>query len=341
MRLGFLRRNFGYKLFALLLSIMLYYIASIQLNPSITRDQYVQPVVTQLPSTLVIKERPALIQLTVTGTELDLSQFDKEPLTALVDGALIKPGLNRLPVAVSLPKGVSLKNTTLPLVQISAERKEKREYGVDVDFSGTPPAGQEYTDPVSEPRKVIVQGLLDDLKRIGRIVASVERERDELAVERSVDLYAEDSERRRVEGVEIVPERVNVRVNLRPVPRTKSMFLSVQLIGVPAPGYRIAGYSDPEPSQIVVRGAVEALSSQSSIPLAVDISGIKETVTKTVTVSLPAGMSPQTALPPIQVKVIVEPITAVDAETAPTPSQSPPPPPTPAPKPVTSAGAPP
>ncbi|MBC8135155.1 MAG: hypothetical protein H8F28_04605 [Fibrella sp.] len=328
MRLTFLRRNLGYKMFALVLSIMLYYVASVQQNPRLTRDQYVQPEVMQLPATLVIKERPALIQLTVSGTESELAQLDKDPLTALVDGSQVNPGLNRLPVTVSLPKGVSLNNAALPTVQFSAELKEKQPYSVDVDFSGTPPAGQEYADPIAKPGNVVVQGLEADLKRIGRIVASVEQKQDELTVERSVDLYAEDNQRRRVEGVEIVPEKVQVRVNLRPVPITKIMFLSVKLIGNPAPDYRIVSYSDPSPNQIVVRGAVEALSAQSSIPLRVDISGIKETVTKTVTVALPPGMSPQTALPPIQVRVIVEPTTAVDAGKTATPTPPPSPQPT-------------
>lgn len=323
MRLSFLRRNLGYKLFALVLSIMLYYVASYQQNPRISRDQYVQPEVMQLPPTLVIKERPELIQLTVSGTEVELSQFDKEPLTAFVDGTLVKPGLNRLPVVVTLPKGVALNNASLPIAQFSAELKEKRDYGVDVDFSGTAPAGKEYADGVAKPGSVVVQGLAEDLKRIGRVVASVEREQDELTVERSVDLYAEDSQRRRVEGIEIVPGRVQVRVNLRPVPRTKIMFLSVQLIGKPAVGYRVASYPGAVPNQIVVRGSVEALSAQSEIPLAVDISGIKQTVTKNVTVTLPSGMSPQKALPPIQVRVIVEPDTAVDPGTVPAPAASP------------------
>ena len=329
MRLVFLRRNIGYKLFALVLSSMLYYVASVQQNPRITRDQFVQPEVRQLSDKLVIKERPALIQLSVSGTESDLSKIEKEPLNAMVDGSLVKPGLNRLPVIVSLPKGISLNNVSLPIAQFVAELKEKQEYAVDVDFSGTAPAGQEYTDRIAKPSRVMVQGLAEDLKRIGRVVASVEREQDELAVERTVELYAEDEQHRRVEGIEIVPEKVQVRINLRPVPRTKIMFLSVRLVGTPAKGYRIASYSDPTPSQIVVRGAVEALSAQSSIPLIVDISGVKETVTKTVTVSLPAGMSPQTALPPIQVRVFVEPDT-VDAEKVKVEPTSPPPSPAPA-----------
>lgn len=323
MRLPFLRRNFGYKLFALVLSIMLYYIANNQLNPRVTREQYVQPKIMQLPTNLVVKERPALIQVTVSGSESELSQFDKTPLSAIVDGTLAKPGLNRLPVTISLPKGVSLQNEIMPIAQFAAEVKEKRDYAVDVDFSGTAPAGQMYGEPVPKPGNVIVQGLAEDIKRIGRVVASVERQEDELTVERTVDLFAEDSLRRRVEGVEIIPDNVHVRVNLRPVPITKNMLLTVQLVGNPAPGFRVSGYSTPSPSQIVVRGAVEALSAQSSIPLTVDISGIRQTTTKTVTVSIPPGMSPQKALSPIQVRVIVEPITSVESQDTATPKPSP------------------
>jgi YbbR domain-containing protein len=323
MRLGFLRRNLGYKVFALVLSCMLYYVASVQQNPRVTREQYVQPEVRQLPESLVIKGSPGLVQLSVSGTESDLARIEKEPVKAFVDGSLVKPGLNRLPVMVSVPNGVSL-NSATPTTQFAAELKEKRDYSVDVDFSGTPPAGQEYTDPVAKPGRVMAQGLSDDLKRIGRIVASVEREQNELTVERSVELYAEDEQRRRVDGVEIVPNKVQVRVNLRPIPRTKIMFLSVRLVGSPADGYRIVSVPDPSPNQIEVRGAVEALSARTSIPLFVDITGIKQTVTKTVTVSLPSGMSPQTALPPIQVRVIVEPDTAVDTrKSTPSPAPSP------------------
>lgn len=332
MKLGFLRRNLGYKIFALVLSCMLYYVASVQQNPRITREQYVQPEIQQLPDGLVVKGPPSLVQLSVSGTETDLSRIDKEPLTALVDGSQVKPGLNRLPVRVSVPNGVSL-NSSTPTTQFAAELKEKRPYSVDVDFGGTAPPGQEYADPIAKPGRVMVQGLSEDLKRIGRIVASVEREQNELTVERSVELYAEDEQRRRVDGVEIIPNKVQVRVNLRPVPRTKIMFLSVRLVGTPAPGYRVASVPDPVPNQIEVRGAVEALSAQSSIPLFVDIAGAKETVTKTVTVTLPSGMSPQKALPPIQVRVIVEPDTAVEPG-KPVPTQTPP---APSPSPQSSA----
>ncbi len=334
MRLGFLRRNFGYKLFALVLSCMLYYVASVQQNPRATREQYVQPEVRQLPENLVVKGPPDLVQLSVSGTESDLARIDKEPLKAFVDGTQVKPGLNRLPVMVSVPNGVSL-NGAMPTTQFAAELKVKIPYTVDVDFGGTAPAGQEYTDPVAKPSRVTVQGLSEDLKRIGRIVASVEREQNELTVERSVELYAEDEQRRRVEGVEIIPNKVQVRVNLRPIPRTKYMFLSVRLVGSPANGYRVVSVPDPVPSQIEVRGSVEALSAQSLIPLFVDITGVKQTVTKTVTVTLPSGMSPQKALPPIQVSVIVEPDTAVDTRkpVSASPASSPTPQGSPAPSP--------
>ena len=182
--------------------------------------------------------------------------------------------------------------------------------------------------------EVTVQGLAEDLKRVGRVAASVERERDELAVERNVDLYAEDDQHRRVDGIEITPARVKVRVNLRPVPTTKTMLLSAELVGKPAPGYRIATY-DVSPAQIVVRGAVEALSAQSSIPVTVDVSGIKASQTKAVTLALPPGMSPQKTLPVFQVRLIVEPIPAVEG-TKPI-AASPSPPSSPAPSPAASA----
>ena len=58
MKLDFLRRNIGYKLFALVLSVMLHIIATAQQNPSGVRDQYVQPEIVKLPDTLLVGEPP-------------------------------------------------------------------------------------------------------------------------------------------------------------------------------------------------------------------------------------------------------------------------------------------
>ena len=208
-----------------------------------------------------------------------LAQFDKKPLRALLDGSLIKPGINRLPVMIPLPPGISLVNSPPPFVTFSAERKEERDYAVDVMFSGTPPAGQMYDGGIATPGNVVVKGSASDLKRVARIVASVEREPNELSVDRVVDLYAQDINARRVEGVEIVPTKVTVTVKLAPVPTTKNMILTVRTVGASAPGFSVASY-EIEPNQVLVRGSLEALSAQSSIAVPVDVTGAKETFTK-------------------------------------------------------------
>ena len=322
MKALFLRRNVGYKLFALMLSVLLYYVANAQKNPVGVRDQYLQPEIAKLPDSLVIKEPPALLAVKVSGSLSDLAALDKKPLYAVVDGSLVKPGANRLPPSIALPPGVSLVNDPLPLAAFVAERKEKQPYAVDVMFSGAAPAGQEYDEGIATPGNVVVQGLANDLKRVGRVVASVEREADELTVERTVELYAQDAERRRVEGVEIVPNRVQVRVNLRPVPTTKNMVLYAETVGNPAPGFRVAGY-EVMPTGVLVRGAKEALDSRSSLPVRVEITGLRESTVKTASLTLPPGISPQTALPQVKVRVIVEPIPRIEPSATPEPSPSP------------------
>jgi len=318
-----IKRNLGYKIFSLIVATLLYYVASAQQNPHVTRDLYIQPEVVKLPQSIVVKDPPAPFPLTVTGPESVLNKTTAQSIRATIDGAIAKPGVNRLPIAIVFPPGIqSSGNDALPMGQFTTEKKDQKEYGVDVLFAGTAPPGQEYGDPIAIPSNVTVEGLSDDLKRVGRVVAHIEREDNELAVERMVTLVAEDQDKLRVDGVEIIPPQVKVRVKLHPVPTTKTMLLSVEFRGKPAPGFRIASY-DPQPNQITVRGAIETLSSRSSITIPVDISGLKESTTKTVTVALPSGIQPQEALPPIKVRLEVQPIPAIDGGTQQQPREEP------------------
>ena len=306
-----LRRNFGYKVFSLLLSSLLFYIAGAQTDPRAKSDNYIQPEIVRLPDVLVVREAPVPVLVQVAGPESALSRLDKQPIKATIDGAAAKPGVNHLPIRLTLPPGVVAVNRPLPFAQFSTERKEQQKYSVDVDFAGTAPAGQEYGDRTVTPSAVVVEGLPEDLKHVARVVASVEREPNELAVERPVTMYAEDDQKRRVEGVTMIPAQVTVRVPLRPVPTTKTMLLSAKLTGKPAPGFRVVTY-EISPQSVVVRGAVEAISSRSSLAVPVDVGGVSKTGVRSAALSLPAGLSPQEPLPPIKVRLVVEPIPGVD-----------------------------
>ena len=53
--MAFLRRNWEYKLLSLVLSVLLYFIASTQRNRSLSSTQSVKPEVVGLPLELVVK----------------------------------------------------------------------------------------------------------------------------------------------------------------------------------------------------------------------------------------------------------------------------------------------
>lgn len=326
MNLAFLKRNLGYKIFSLLVAILLYNVAVAQQNPRVTRQVFIQPEVTRLPGTMLLRDPPPPVALRVVGPEAVLDKLAMQPIKGTVDATMAREGANRLPLVLTLPAGVHTENGSgMPFAQFAVEKKDEKPYGVDVLFAGTAPPGQKYGDGVATPSTVTIQGLTDDLKRVGRVVASVEREETELTVERTVTLVAEDQLRRKVDGIEIIPPQVKVRVPLTVVPTTKAMLLSVEPMGKPAPGFRVTTY-EAIPSQITVRGALEALSSRSSIPVPVDVTNIKDNDTKTVTLTLPPGLAPQQALPPIKVKLVVEPLRSVDGNSqiqAPVPSPSP------------------
>ena len=71
--IALLRRNWEYKLLSLVLSILLFVIASVQRNPSRTSSMTVQPEVVGVPADLAVKVPPRVEQVTLTGTNEEIA----------------------------------------------------------------------------------------------------------------------------------------------------------------------------------------------------------------------------------------------------------------------------
>ena len=102
--MAFLRRNWEYKLLSLVLSILLYFIASTQRNRSLSSTQSVQPQVVGLPLELVVKIPPPPGQVTLTGPPEELDRVRKEGIKVTVSAVGARAGKNFLPVTYVLPR---------------------------------------------------------------------------------------------------------------------------------------------------------------------------------------------------------------------------------------------
>jgi YbbR domain-containing protein len=330
--MNIIKRNFWYKLLSVAVAILLYSYADAQRNPRTTRDVVVEPKAINLPPDLVIRTAPEAETISVTGPLPAVEGFRAQPEKATVDLGGSKAGRVRLPLKYrteSFPVDV----TGRAEVDYVLEKKMRSEWSVDVIYENAPPSGFQFMEPTTSPRKVEVAGLNDNVNKVARVVAILEDTEGAGAINRSVELVAQDKRQEVVQGVEIMPSRVQVSLGLKKTPASKSLLLSAQIVGAPAPGFALINYTF-SPSAVTVSGAQEVLASRSSLEVPVEIDGIQKSETRTVVLPTLPGMTLQgekSVRIRLEVRPVARPVSTPTAE-----PQRPVPTPTPTPNQVTS-----
>lgn len=302
-----MRRNLGYKILSVLVAILLYAYADAQRNPRTVREVYIQPRVSNVPRDLVVSTPPAGFTVAVSGPQAAVDTFRAQDVKAVLDLSGTRSGANRVRVEYRDTTGLlDVPGPTVSLVEL--ERKVRGDYFVDVIYDNTPPAGYEYIEPVSKPRRVSVEGRAENVHRVARVVALLDNSDVVGTINRSADLVAQDRMREVVRGVEIVPPRVQVTLGLREKPATKILLLSPRFIGTPAPGYTLVHYSF-SPSTVTVSGPQDVLAGLSALEVPVDVNDLRSSQTRTLNVSPLSGIG-QPVPRQVRVRVEVRPVAA-------------------------------
>lgn len=325
-----LRRNLGYKLLSVLIAILLYYVAFTQQNPRTSRDIYVRPEVIGLSASMAVKLPPEGSIITISGPSSALEMLRSQAIRATVDVSQAEEGSNRLPITYVFPPGmrsrVDIEGNMV--TEVALVKKASRPFMPDVIHAGTPPIGYEYRDAITDPRQVAVMGLPSDVARVGRVVASVDNNADEGAIDRMVTLVAQDIGQKVMDSVTIDPPQVRVQIGLKRTLITKRVLLSAQMSGDPAPGFYIASYVFT-PAMVTIAGPEETLAERSSLSVSVDVEGIAARTTKTVTIAPPPGVTLRDAPRAVRIRLDVRPIRSFGGP--PTGTSREPQPPTPVP----------
>lgn len=288
--IGLLRRNWEYKLLSLVLSILLFVIASAQRNPSRTSTMTVVPEVIGVPAELAVKTPPRAEQLTLTGPIEDLELVRKQGLQLKVNARGSGAGRNALPVSYELPPSVRgrVSVETPPMLEVELEARIERSVPVRVLFENQPPPGFEYETPRATPEQVTITGLASDVAQVERVIALLDNAGSSGAVRREVPVVAQNHNQQVISQVSLKPNRVQVELLLRQAPAAKTLVLSATFTGEPTPGVRLSGYQF-SPSTVVVRGEPLTLSKLSSLSVSVPLAGLVGNETRTIALKPPPG----------------------------------------------------
>lgn len=234
------RENLGYRLLAIILSIILWLYVTSEQNPN---TEYVVRIPLEsenLGEGLVVANLPAEVQVRVEGRKGLINNLLPKDIKAYVDLRAARIGDNTLPVQVSLPDGVALVRVNPPQVKVKVEQVKDLQLPVQANLTGTPAGGYRALDPVFKPSQVVVAGPEDMLKDIGKVYVEVNLDQARGNYLAQLPVKIVDREGRSLSRwLTVTPNSVEVFVPVIQDMPDKRVTVRPRLVGEPAPGYQI------------------------------------------------------------------------------------------------------
>jgi YbbR domain-containing protein len=217
-------------------------------------------------------------------------------------------------VMVAPPKdGVEVVDVSPPTVAVRVERLTSRTLLVQPRFSNEPPSGTRAGDAAVTPTEVLVTGPESDVARIAAVLGTVRFGDGQTDIEApGTPAIPVDAAGVPVDGLEVEPGVVTVKVPVLPTATTRTVPVVFTLRGVVAPGYWVVGAA-MDPFAVTVRGEEEVLKTLDRIETRpIDVGDLSATRTLSVGLAVPEGV---TLLRPtdITVTVTVQPLAGTRA----------------------------
>lgn len=307
------RQDWGLKIAALLLSLLLW--LHVQSQESTKKEtSFTVPVeIVGVPDDLVISSRPPDITITLKGLPETIDQFNNQrrnrKLRAFVDAGRAREGTVDFGVSLE-PRGelLGLEPTPRPTVSIEFEGKTEKEFPVEVVTGGEAPAGFELGTAVVDPSEIKVSGPKSKITQVRTVRALLNLSSIRPGTSNTVNVDVLNGRGEAItEDVERSPAQVVITPTLTPAKPARSILISPRYIGQPSPGYRVAGV-DLMPNEVVVKGdrnRISRLTVLETEPIPID--GLKQSVTRDVNLRLPEGVSVQNKRQQVRVTIRIEP----------------------------------
>ncbi|MFN8520678.1 MAG: CdaR family protein [Chloroflexota bacterium] len=191
---------------------------------------------------------------------------------------------------IALDPRVQVIDYTPQSVNVRVDTLVTRPMVISVD-RGTVPEGLALGPPVVSPATAILRGASSRVAAVQSVVARVAVDASGLNIDEDVDLEAIDETGATVPGVEVLPERAHVSIEVARELAYATLPVVPVITGTPAAGYRVTSVT-VTPTTLTVSGeaaAVTRLSSVSTQPL--DVTGSTDSLEGSVDPDLPADVS--------------------------------------------------
>ena len=215
-------------------------------------------------------------------------------------------------VEVNDARGVRVISVEPPAIVVNLEQIVTREVPVDARIVGALPRGFAAGEAVPEPSSVEVSGPESLVDLVVSAGADINVTGLTVGLSQSLRLVARGAGGGEIRGITIEPANVLIEVEIEQTVLTRTVPLDVELIGQPAPGYRVDGFQI-QPRFFEIEGTFDILQTIDTLSLGpVLLDGARANLSVARTPTLPPGVS---AVSDDDVDVIVS-IAPIEGSTA-------------------------
>ena len=179
-------------------------------------------------------------------------------------------------------------------VNVHLEELISKEVPVELEIRGEVPRGYTAEDALIDPTFIVVEGLSSDVEKIdlARITVFLGSSDTETKVDlRPPIFYDEQARVVGVSGLTISPDEVSVTIPISEAEDFANKVISVDVVGNPAPGYRVLN-ATVDPPSVLVTGTPSRLERPFTVQTEpIDVTGLTESFESRISLDLPPGIT--------------------------------------------------
>ena len=280
---------------SIVLGIALWVFVTEDENPLVTGILPNQITVTfvNVADQLAVANDLGSVDLRIEASEDRWEGLSAANFEATVDLAGLTAREQSVPVRAEVigTRGVRILAVEPPTISVNLEQVVSRIIPVQPRLLGSPPSGFEIVQTVPERLTVEISGPESLVELAEHAVAEINVTGLTVGIQRVAELAPRGASGGRIRGLSIEPPSVRVAVDVRKSTVSKTVPLSVELLGEPAAGYRVAGV-DVRPSVVRIEGALDVLQTLDELPLGlVRLDGADGDIELSLVATVPEGVT--------------------------------------------------
>lgn len=252
------------KLITILLAFVLWIYVNIIVSPVVRRTVSTKVEYRNAPVLMRVLPETAMAEVVLTGTRRDFMIAGRDLIQLSVDLYTLRPGSVMLPLKVTTPPGLTVVSIKPAQIEVTGEPLIRKEFDISAEIKGQTDEGFLAEMPNLTPKRITVEGPKELVERIAatQIVVTLNNARNSVSESCPVSLMATSGEI--IEGVKIIPEKINVDITVKAGYPGRVIRVMPQFINKPPEGFRLEGF-EIVPADVSITGPGRILEQMNEL----------------------------------------------------------------------------